>query len=173
MDEKKAKLCGWGVASLVCAVVGFVTLAVGGLLAVVFGHVASVKIKRSDGALSGRGLATAGAVLGYLELAFLVLFVAVIAPANREKARVAMTRNSLKIVEMGVELYGLENSALPTTLDDLGAKHLKRKNVLTDPWGGKLVFTTDGDGYDLRSLGPDGRESGDDIILPRRSGGGR
>lgn len=37
--------------------------------AVICGHVARAKIRRSDGALGGRGIATAGLILGYIALA--------------------------------------------------------------------------------------------------------
>ena len=45
---------------------------VGSILAVIFGHVALSQIKRSMGALTGRGMAIAGLILGYLGLATLV-----------------------------------------------------------------------------------------------------
>ena len=37
----------------------------GGILAVIFGHVAKNEIKKSGGQISGDGLATAGLILGY------------------------------------------------------------------------------------------------------------
>ena len=46
-----------------------------GIPSVIFGHIAKSAIKRSGGALTGNGLATAGLILGYahLALAFLTL----------------------------------------------------------------------------------------------------
>ena len=60
---------GWAIASLVLGIIG------GALLAIVFGFVARSKIKRSGGALRGKGLATAGIVLGF---AWTALFAAII-----------------------------------------------------------------------------------------------
>jgi len=64
---------GLAVASLVLGVVW--VFWIGSILAVVFGHVALSQIKRSRGAVRGRGLAVAGLVLGYLGVAMLVLFI--------------------------------------------------------------------------------------------------
>lgn len=58
---------GLAVASLIMGIVGwFVLPLVGGVLAVVFGHMAKREIAQSEGRLGGDGLATAGLVLGYL-----------------------------------------------------------------------------------------------------------
>jgi uncharacterized membrane protein len=61
------------VSSLVLGILGlfFVTA----ILAVVFGHVALSQIKRSFGAITGRGMAIAGLVLGYVWLAFFLVFI--------------------------------------------------------------------------------------------------
>ena len=56
------KTSGWAIASLVLGILG------GSLLAIVFGFVGRSQIARSGGAVRGRGLATAGIVLGFLWL---------------------------------------------------------------------------------------------------------
>jgi hypothetical protein len=53
------------VASLVCGLLGFLSAGIIGVLGVVFGHLSMGRIKRSSGALEGRGLAIAGLVTGY------------------------------------------------------------------------------------------------------------
>jgi len=45
----------------------------GGLAAVIAGHIAKKEIRNSGGRLSGDGLATAGLVLGYINLALVVV----------------------------------------------------------------------------------------------------
>ena len=60
---------GLAIASLVCSLTGF------SLLAVIFGHIALGKIRRSNGAVEGRGLALAGTIVGYVGFA---LFIAII-----------------------------------------------------------------------------------------------
>ncbi len=59
------KTSGFAIASLVFGILG------GVVLALVFGYVALSKIKRSGGALTGRGMALAGVILGWAWLALL------------------------------------------------------------------------------------------------------
>ena len=61
------------VASLV---LGIITLCgIGSILAVIFGYIGKGQIDRSGGTQSGRGLAIAGIVLGWVGIGFLVLFI--------------------------------------------------------------------------------------------------
>ena len=56
--------------SLIMGIVGWVLLpVVGGIIAIITGHLAKKEIRQSDGLLGGDGLATAGLVLGYSNLA--------------------------------------------------------------------------------------------------------
>ena len=60
----------WAIVSLIAGVLAWVgVFGLGGLAAVIAGHIAKNEIKNSAGRLSGDGLATAGLVLGYLNLA--------------------------------------------------------------------------------------------------------
>lgn len=45
----------------------------GGIIAVIFGHLAKSEIRRSQGRLGGDGMATAGLVLGYVNIALSLL----------------------------------------------------------------------------------------------------
>ncbi|MBL8778870.1 MAG: DUF4190 domain-containing protein [Acidimicrobiales bacterium] len=67
---------GFAIASLAVGIAGlfFCFVPVLSILAVVFGHLARGRIKRSQGTEGGRGLATAGLVLGYLTLVLAVAF---------------------------------------------------------------------------------------------------
>jgi hypothetical protein len=71
-----ARTNAFAIASLVLGVVWIYW--VGSILAIVFGHVALRQIAQSDEQESGRGLAIAGLVLGYLGLAFGALMVVVV-----------------------------------------------------------------------------------------------
>jgi hypothetical protein len=51
------------------------------ILAVIFGHIALSQIKRSNGTQTGRGMAIAGLVLGYIWLAILVVVIVVVIAA--------------------------------------------------------------------------------------------
>ena len=60
--------------SLICGVMAWLGLfGLGGILAVIFGHLAKNEIKKSSGQISGDGMATAGLVLGYANIAVSVL----------------------------------------------------------------------------------------------------
>jgi len=45
----------------------------GGLLAIIFGHLAKGEIRKSGGVITGDGMATAGLVLGYANIALAVV----------------------------------------------------------------------------------------------------
>lgn len=73
--------------SLIMGILGwFVIPIVGAIIAVITGHMAKNEIRQSNGALGGDGMATAGLVLGYANLALglcvclaLILFPALLA----------------------------------------------------------------------------------------------
>jgi hypothetical protein len=60
----------WAIVSLVSGVLGWLGLfGLGGIAAVVAGHIAKNEIRRSAGRSGGEGLATAGLILGYTNIA--------------------------------------------------------------------------------------------------------
>jgi hypothetical protein len=61
------------IVSLISGLVGFVFWGVGAIVAVVTGHMAKKQIRESMGQQTGDGLATAGLILGYAEIALLVI----------------------------------------------------------------------------------------------------
>ncbi len=61
---------GFAIASLICSIVSwFLVPFIGGVLAVIFGHIARQEIRRSQGWKRGNGLALAGLVIGYIHIA--------------------------------------------------------------------------------------------------------
>ena len=74
----------------------------GSILAVIFGHVALSQIKRSMGTLSGRGMAIAGLVLGYVGIAVLIATIAaaaIVGPTTATAAECALDRALLSSEE--------------------------------------------------------------------------
>lgn len=69
MPPQPPRTCGLATASLVLGIIG---CGVTGVVAVVLGHIAMRTIKRSGGALTGGGLAIAGLILGYLQVAAII-----------------------------------------------------------------------------------------------------
>ena len=64
----------WAIVSLISGILGWLGIfGIGGIAAVIAGHVAKGQIRDSAGRMGGDGLATAGLVLGYLNLAITVL----------------------------------------------------------------------------------------------------
>ncbi|MBN8480041.1 MAG: DUF4190 domain-containing protein [Xanthomonadales bacterium] len=70
-----AQTSGSAVASLIFGILAWVFLPlIGALVAVILGHIARGEIRRAPrGAIEGDGLAIAGLVLGYVQIAFCVL----------------------------------------------------------------------------------------------------
>lgn len=73
-----AAASGWAIASMVCGIVSLFMCYLGGLCAipgVVFGHIALKKINNAPYPMSGRGMAIAGLITGYLGV--LIMFVSI------------------------------------------------------------------------------------------------
>jgi hypothetical protein len=86
------KNCGLAVWSLVLGILAIVLVCIGPLFAipaVICGHIAYSRVKRSAGALVGGGLALGGLITGYLSIALIpvILMMAAIAIPNFVKAR--------------------------------------------------------------------------------------
>jgi hypothetical protein len=67
------KTNGLAIGALIAGCAQFAFCGVGAIVAIVLGHIARGQIKRSNGAETGRGLATAGLVLGYVGIALTVV----------------------------------------------------------------------------------------------------
>jgi len=129
------KTSGLAVTSLVLGVLGLVLLlgCIGVLFAipaVICGHIAYSRIKRSAGMLGGGGMALAGLITGYISIAlgiFLVPMMMAIAIPNFVKARDTAMRNrcmdNLRQIDTAKHQWALENgkqddpSAAPTSSD--------------------------------------------------------
>lgn len=76
MSVPARQTCTTATVSLIFGILSWCLLPiVGAIVAIITGHMARGEIRRSNGALDGDGQATAGLVLGYAHLAFIVLFV--------------------------------------------------------------------------------------------------
>jgi competence protein ComGC len=129
----EAKNSGLAIWSLVLGILGLVLLlfCVGPLFAipaVICGHIAYGRIKRSGGALSGQGLALAGLITGYVTIGLAIIVIpmmAAIAIPNFVKARDTAQKNqcinNLRIIDGAKQQWALENNktadAIPTAQD--------------------------------------------------------
>jgi hypothetical protein len=71
------KTNGLAIASMILGILWFWW--VGSILALIFGYLAKGQIERSGGSETGRGMAIAGIVLGWVGVGFLVLFIVLVA----------------------------------------------------------------------------------------------
>lgn len=71
---RQTKDSNLAIASLITGILGWILVPVlGSLAAIVTGHLANKEINESNGMLSGKGMATAGLILGYVQIGFIVL----------------------------------------------------------------------------------------------------
>jgi hypothetical protein len=111
--------------SMICGVLSFFTLGLTSIPAVIMGHMARSRIKKSMGAISGNGLALAGLIIGYLciVLTFVAILASLAVPAFssiRQKAEQAKTMIQAKQIVVGIKLYAAEHEgSLPPTLATL------------------------------------------------------
>ena len=62
---------------------------------------------------------------------------------------------------------GLQAIATKPTAEPVPRRWFRlRSEVPKDAWGNEFVYTSTEDGVTIRSLGPDGQESGDDLVNP-------
>jgi competence protein ComGC len=145
------KTCNLAVWSLVLGCVGLVLLLVciGPLVAipaVICGHLAYNRIKRSGGALSGEGIALAGIIAGYVNIGLSVILIplmAAIALPNFVKARQTAQRNfcvnNLRMIESAKQSWALEKQKTlqeAPTVEELKPYLGKDFSVLKCPAGG-------------------------------------
>ena len=96
-----------------------------------------------------------------------------------DEARASAAKQEIRTMELALDLYRMHNANYPT--NDQGLKalvekpaearkwqsggYLKGKSVPVDPWGNPYKYLSPGNrgDVDIYSLGPDGRESEDDI----------
>jgi len=64
--------------SLIAGILGVPTAGLGSLVAIITGHIAQSQIKKGGGFVTGKGLATAGLILGYLGIALGICLVCVL-----------------------------------------------------------------------------------------------
>ena len=117
-QPKTSALAIW---SLVLGLLGFVLLLVciGPLFAipgVICGHMAYVRIKRSNGVLAGQGMALAGLITGYVSIGmslFLIPMMVAIAIPNFVKARATAQANAcinnLRQIDAAANQFALEH----------------------------------------------------------------
>ena len=149
------------------------------LVSVILGHLARGEVRKSNGTIAGAGIALAGLIIGYLQIAALVVFlgVSVILAASNlgnlfEDEQEDSARNWVNGAgKQYVELYYIFASSYPESLNDLMRPPkpgmdpvVKKASALLDPWDNPYQYRYPGeenpDGFDLWTVTPDGRTIG-------------
>jgi hypothetical protein len=83
----------------------------------------------------------------------------------KDSVNILITRDTLKNITIGLELYRQEYGEYPKTLDEfLSRKGITDKDIAKDGWGNPLYYTRLNDGYSLFSKGRDGKAFTDDDV---------
>ena len=78
-----------------------------------------------------------------------------------------ITKDSLKNIEIGLELYRREFGEYPETLDEwLIKKGITKKDIIEDAWGRKYYYIKVNDSYTLFSVGKDKKVHTQDDVHP-------
>ena len=147
------KHCGLAIWSLVLGILGLTCFwLLTAIPAVICGHVAYSRIRRSAGLLTGEGLALGGMITGYVSIAlsiFLIPLMAAIAIPNFVKARTTaqmhMCIENLRQIEDAKRSWALATNKQPTdtpTTQDLMPYF---KALPKCPAGGSYSFNTVGE----------------------------
>jgi len=113
-----AKTSGLAVASLVLGILGLFTCGVTALVGFILGIVSLVKVKKSNGALGGQGLALAGTIVSAIFVFMIPLLAAMMLPALAKAKQRAMTINcvnNMKQLALAARIYsGDHNGHYPS-----------------------------------------------------------
>lgn len=108
-----AKTSGMAITSLVLGILGLFSCGITALFGLVLGIVALIKIKNSQGRLSGNGLAIAGIVVSGVFLLMLPIYAAMLLPAlakAKERAQTITCVNNVKQLGLAVRMYAGDNN---------------------------------------------------------------
>lgn len=174
---------GLAVSSMVCGILGLFTLGLTSIIAVITGHLALSKIKSSNGAIGGRGMAIAGLVTGYLGLLLGIgaLVVLVLLRQVAQGAKVSRSEADFRMIEASLKMHQLTSGSLPTTeqglqaLVDQPTRHpipqqwtRTLASVPLDAWGNPYLYRASGsidpNRYEILCSGPDGIAGNDDDL---------
>ena len=134
----RPETCGLATASLVLGIVGLFCLGpLAGIPAIVCGHIAHGRVRRSAGQLGGAGLAVAGFVLGYVSFVSALVLGVVLMPALSMRglqAEIYSDANNLKQIGSAILTYSaVFDERMPASLDDLCPHYVGERQVFVSP----------------------------------------
>ncbi len=108
-----AKTSGLAITSLVLGIMGLFTCGITGLFGLITGIIATSKIGKSQGRLTGKGMAIAGMCIGGVTLIMLPFWAGLTLPAlakAKTKAQRINCLSNLKMLGLGLRMYANDNS---------------------------------------------------------------
>lgn len=116
---------GFAISSMILGILGIVigwfTLAIPSILAVIFGHIARGKIRQSGGTITGDGMAIAGLVMGYLVFPIFIISIlaAVAIPSYNDYIVKSQIHSLDSNIREQVKAYVDRAYSLPTSASEL------------------------------------------------------
>jgi general secretion pathway protein G len=118
-----------------------------------------------------------------LVLVIIAVLAAIVVPkmaGRTEDAKIKATKGSIAGIKTALETFEVDNGRFPSNEEGLGAllnapagmdnwhgPYVDKQQIQADAWGNAFQYKYPGqqnaNGFDLSSMGPDGRESNDDI----------
>lgn len=133
------KTSGMAITSMVLGLLGIILNIFTALPAIICGHVALSRIRKSGGTLTGQGFAITGLVTGYLfgVVGFLAVLAGIALPvfmAVQQKGLAIKSLANGKQIALSCKLYAADhNGDFPPTLRDLVPKYVKDPVIFADP----------------------------------------
>jgi general secretion pathway protein G len=128
-----------------------------------------------DAYLKLRSMRASSRGVTLIEVMIVVVIIGLIATAvamavfpQQMKAKIEMTRANAATIRHAADAWRSEHRAgeCPSVAELRDSKVLDRGTRLEDPWGTPFKIVCQDDETSVVSLGPDGKESSDDIIDP-------
>ncbi len=165
----KSKTSGLAIWSLTLGILAYFCFSIfASIPAVICGHLALSKIKKSSGTLTGGGLAIAGLVLGYLYFLMIPVLVSIALPAFSQVQARALETKSLadgKQIGLACKLYANDNGGnFPPSLDALVPTYISDRSILASP-----LNPSDPEGY-IYTTGLTDSSPSDTVLLEDKYG---
>ena len=177
---------GIAIASLIFGILGFITMGLAGIVAVVLGHISLSRINHARGALGGRGISIGGLITGYLSSLLLLVWiilggaifamkgVAATARSKRSEADFSSFQSALEMYKLNAGTYPTGEQGLVALIEKPTVTPLPKRwiKIMNDlplyAWGNSYSYKFPGsknpDKPEITTKGPDGIEfTGDDL----------